>query len=181
MSLAQRGPTGQKWCPEVRDIFLEELRRTGHIYHACRVAGVSYRTMKRYRAGGELADPEFEESYEQAMGDYIGMLKSEAQKRAVEGWVERPVVDKDGNVVGEVRKFSDALLITLLKRSDDGYKERVSVDAKTEHSGAIHHNHDVDLEKAYQAMNPEEREALKTTLRALARPAPGEESPEPVH
>ncbi len=171
MSTANRGRHGHKFVGEVRVTFLRELTATGHIYHACRVAGISYQTMKLHRAGGSREDPEFEAQYQQAMGDYVGMLKAEAQKRAVEGWDERPVIDKEGNVVGQVHKYSDTLLLALLKRSDDGYKERVQVDAKTEHQGTVTHTHThgVELEKMYKEMEPGEQEAWRTALRALAR------------
>lgn len=184
MAKMKRKP-GDKFTGACRQTFLDELRRTGHIYHACKVAGISYQTMKHHREGGPKADrdPEFEGDYLQAMGDYVGLLKAEAQRRAVEGWEERPVLDKEGNVVGHVQKYSDTLLLALLKRSDDGYKERVQVDAETKHTGVVTHQHahGVELEQMYKDMQPEEREAWKVVLRALARSAAaspeGEETP----
>ena len=174
---------GDKFTGKCRATFLEELARTGHIYHACKVAGISYQTMKHHREGGPKADrdPDFEGDYLQAMGDYVGTLKKEAQRRAVDGWDERPVIDKEGNVVGHVKKFSDTLLLALLKRSDDGYKERVQVDAKTEHTGTVQHAHahGAELEEMYKHMTIEEREAWKTALRALERVTPVEPEPEP--
>lgn len=171
MSTADREAHGHKFVGDVRTTFLRELASTGHIYHACRVAGVSYQTMKLHRRGGKREDLEFEADYQQAMGDYVGVLKAEAQKRAVVGWDERPVIDKEGNVRGHVHKYSDTLLLALLKRSDDGYKERVQVDAKTEHGGEVTHTHShgVDLEKVYKDMTTEEQDSWKVALRALAR------------
>ena len=160
-----------KFSGECRQEFLRELTSTGHIYHACRVAGISYQTMHRHRKGGKYEDLQFEEDYLQAMGNYVGMLKAEAQRRAIEGWDERPVIDKDGNIVGQVRKFSDTLLLALLRRSDEGYKDRVQVDAKTTHEGeVVHtHTHGAELEQLYKNLEPEEQEAWKEVLRAIAR------------
>lgn len=156
-----------------KDRFLEELERTGHVYHSCKVAGMSYQLMKHHREGGPKADrdPEFEEQYQNAMASFLETLRKEAIRRAVDGWKERPVVDKEGNVVGEVRKYSDRLLELLLKRHDEGFKERVAVDAKTEHTGTVTHahSHGVDFEALYKSLTPEEREAWKVVLRAAAR------------
>lgn len=181
---------GDKFTGKCRQTFLEELARTGHIYHACKIAGISYQTMKHHRKGGPKADrdPTFEADYQQAMGDYVGMLKAEAQRRAVDGWEERPVIDKEGHIVGHVQKYSDNLLLALLKRSDDGYKERVQVDAKTKHEGTVTHahSHGIELEKMYKHMTREERAAWKTALEALARvqaktPKDGDQKEETVH
>ena len=180
--MAKRKP-GDKFTGKCRETFLVELAATGHIYHACKSAGISYQTMKHHRVDGPRHDPTFEADYQQAMGDYVGTLKAEAQRRAIDGWDERPVLDKDGNVRGQVKKYSDTLLLALLKRSDDGYKERVQVDAKTEHTGTVMHTHEhgVELEKMYKAMSHEEQDSWKVVLRALARTSAEETSDgEPV-
>lgn len=180
--MAKRKP-GDKFTGKCRQDFLTELEATGHIYHSCHVAGISYQTMKHHRVGGPKADrdPSFEANYQQAMGNYVAMLKAEAQRRAIDGWEERPVIDKEGNVVGHVHKYSDALLLALLKRSDDGYKERVQVDATTEHKGEVTHTHThgLELEEMYKKLEPADQEAWKTALRALARVSapPAEEVP----
>jgi hypothetical protein len=182
--MAKRKP-GDKFTGKCRQDFLDELERTGHIYHACKVAGISYQTMKHHRVGGPKADrdPAFESDYQQAFGNYVAMLKAEAQRRAVDGWEERPILDKDGNVKGHVQKYSDALLLALLKRSDEGYKERVQVDATTEHKGEVTHTHThtAELEEMYKHMEPQEREAWKVALAALARVSakPDEEATPP--
>lgn len=178
-----RGEHGQKFVGEVRESFLAELRRTGHIYHSCKAAGISYKTMRTYMPGQPRHDPEFVEQYDQALQDYIASLKQEAHRRAVYGWKERPVIDKDGNVVGEVRKYSDTLLLALLKRHDHEFRERVDVNAKTEHSGKVEHahSHGIDLEQAYKDMSPEQRAAWRTALEALSTmlPAPAEDGDAP--
>ena len=59
-------------------------------------------------------DPEWKEQVEQAKADYLTTLEREATRRAVQGW-DVPVTVAGGREV--VRKFSDPLLVHLLKRN----------------------------------------------------------------
>ncbi|HRW52646.1 MAG TPA: hypothetical protein P5081_07145, partial [Phycisphaerae bacterium] len=76
---------------------------------ACREAGISATTLKNWRR----ADPEFAEALEVSRAEAAELLEMEAHRRAVKG-VKEPVYHQ-GKVVGHVRKYSDALLTTLLK------------------------------------------------------------------
>ena len=67
--------------------------------------------------------------FEEASEDAADSLEAEARRRAVEG-VEEPVGWYKGQAGGVVRKYSDTLLIFLLKgRRPELYRERF------EHSG----------------------------------------------
>ncbi|MDD4986231.1 MAG: hypothetical protein PHQ43_10680 [Dehalococcoidales bacterium] len=75
-------------------------------------------------------DPEFAAKVEEikpvAKAAYVGVLEQEAFRRAVEG-VEEPVYLK-GFLVGTVRKYSDTLLIFLLKgAAPEKYREKTEI------------------------------------------------------
>lgn len=89
--------------------FITALGLTGNIREAARVAKIRrenhYDWMK--------ADPEYVEAAKSAFKEAGDILEAEARRRAVEG-VAEPVFYQ-GQAIGAVRKYSDVLLIFLLK------------------------------------------------------------------
>lgn len=80
-------------------------------------------------------DPVYVAEFRHAEESVADMLEREAIRRAAEG-VEEPVWHQ-GQMVGSVRKFSDTLLIFLLKgHRPEKFKERVQV--KSEATVTVH-------------------------------------------
>lgn len=127
-------PTGpDKWGPEMQDAFCDELAKHGVIIGACDAVGISYCWMNQTRK----KDSDFDDKVKESLKRYHLALRKAAHQRAVDGIVERPIVDGEGNIIGEVRKFSDSLLLALLKRTDEGFKERVSLDGKVKTDSTV--------------------------------------------
>jgi hypothetical protein len=106
--------------------FLDLLAEYGNVRRACAVAGICRPTLYRKRE----RDPKFGEAWERAAALGVEALEDETRRRAFEGW-EEPVYYK-GEVSGTVRKYSDTLMIVLLKaHKPEKYKENV----KNEHVG----------------------------------------------
>lgn len=121
-------PTGPTPENARATLFLDAFAETHLVTEAARRAGIHRDTAYAWRK----SNPEFARSWADIEEASTEALEREALRRAVEGWVERPVFDKDGEQVGEVRKFSDTLLIFMLKaRRPDTYRERY----QHEHSG----------------------------------------------
>jgi len=126
--------------------FLTTLAATANVSEACRAAGISrptsYRLLER--------DKEFAADWRDAMASSVDALESEARRRAVEG-VEEPLFQK-GAKVGTIRRYSDALLMFLLRAAKpDRYGDSLALRqaAKTpEHE-------DVDLDQILAAMGYE--------------------------
>ncbi len=89
--------------------FLDTLARTGNLAVAYDVSGVSHHRLNVLRKD----DPEFAELWDRAIEAGIDTLESEAIHRALEGIEE--VVYYHGEQIGTVRRYSDGLLIFLLK------------------------------------------------------------------
>ncbi len=71
-------------------------------------------------------DEEFSQEYRQAEIEATETMEAEAHRRGVLG-VEEPVFHQ-GEVVGAVKKYSDTLLIFMLKaRAPEKYRERVQM------------------------------------------------------
>lgn len=113
-----------------RPAFLKAFAETGLVIEAAKKAKVSRSNVYDERQRNEtfaLAWAEIEEWTTEEM-------EQEAQRRAVRG-VEEPIFYK-GEIQGSVRKFSDTLLIFLLKaRKPEVYRENV----KVEHGGKVKH------------------------------------------
>lgn len=126
--------------------FLAALTETGNVTVSARAAGVDRSTVTKARQ----RSPKFAALWKQAMADAADILEAEARKRALEGWDE-PVYYK-GEVVGYVRKFSDTLMVQMLKaKKPDEYREnqRIEhVDVDTVPQIEIFFEHDPDLELA---------------------------------
>ena len=117
-------------------LFLGHLTATGNVSASARVAGYQRRTLYGWRE----QDAEFKAAWEDAAEQGVDGLEEEARRRAHDG-VEEPVFYR-GEKVGAVRKYSDLLLIFLLKgHRPEKYRERSEQVVK----GKVEHAHTVDL------------------------------------
>lgn len=113
---------GKDWASS----FLAALAATGNVSGSARSAGVGRRTAYDRRA----VDESFAAAWGEAMETACDTLEAEARRRAHDG-VRKPVY-QGGKKVGEIREYSDTLLIFLLKgRRREVFGDRV----KQEHSG----------------------------------------------
>lgn len=102
---------------------LAAFEECGNVSKACKKAKVPRRTFYAWLQ----EDEKFKEKFEAASIIAVGVLEDEAKRRALEGVLE-PVYYK-GEKVGSVRKYSDTLLIVLLKgHAPEKYRERVSTE-----------------------------------------------------
>jgi hypothetical protein len=95
-----------------RPAFLEALAAGATVADAVKLAGVGYRTVYTWRE----KDPAFAADWEAAYQQGGAALAAEAHRRAVDG-VDEPIVYQ-GKVVGHAKRYSDTLLIMLLKARD---------------------------------------------------------------
>ena len=112
---------------QLKKAFLKIYPEAFTISEACRRIGIERSTVWRWKD-----DKEFQEEFEKAKTGAVELLEQEARRRGFEGWLESSfhVVDKE-LVESPVRRFSDTLLIFLLKgAAPDKYRDRQSVDVK---------------------------------------------------
>lgn len=103
--------------------FLISFRVTGNISESCNAVGVGSRTTIY---NWQEHDEAFASAFREAEIQSTELLEAEARRRAATG-VEEPVFHQ-GAVVGTVTKYSDTLLIFLLKaRAPEKYRERVQM------------------------------------------------------
>lgn len=103
--------------------FLFRLSRIGIRSRAAHLTGVTMATIWQWRRD----DPAFEKAYIRAMEVASDLLEDEALRRAAEGVVE-PVF-QSGRLVGQVRRFSDQLLMFTLKGAKpEKYADRQKVE-----------------------------------------------------
>lgn len=134
--------------------FLAELAKRGNVRDACKAARIARATPYRWRE----ADPDFAAAWRDALDQAADVLEREAFRRAVTG-VQEPVFGSLGpgqgtGEVGAVRKYSDTLLIFLLKGArPEKYRERVD----NRIDGTVNHLHTFTqaLETAYTDDDPE--------------------------
>lgn len=95
-----------------REPFLEALAVGYSVTHAAQIVGVSKARFYELRA----QDDDFAAEWERAYESGTDVLVDEVRRRALEGW-EEPVY-QGGKLVGPVRKYSDNLLMFLVKQRD---------------------------------------------------------------
>lgn len=99
--------------------FLAAFAECGMLSTAAKEAKVNRRAHYEW-----LEDPVYAEQFDQLGMRVLGFLEEEAYRRAVIG-VDEPVYQQ-GRKVGEVKKYSDTLMVVLLKaRAPEKYKDRV--------------------------------------------------------
>lgn len=111
-------PHFHEWSP----YFLLHLAWGGNVSAAARYARISRQTAYNHRE----SNSHFRAAWEEALEVATDRLEEEARRRAVEG-VDEPVFYQ-GKEVARVRKYSDTLLIFLLKaHRPEKYRERYDV------------------------------------------------------
>ena len=110
------------WKP----LFLDTLRGTGNVRLAASNADVARQVAYRARDSSATFRADWDEALEEARE----LLEAEARRRAAIG-VDEPVFYK-GQVVGHIRKYSDNLLMFLLKAH---WPEKFRDNYAVEHSG----------------------------------------------
>ena len=104
-----RGQAQVEFTEEVRDKYLRVYAKWGAKMYAAEKAGVSYQTIINHRK----SDLTFAEAEKDAYDKFREKLERTAVHRAAYG-VDEPIYYK-GELVGYVRRYSDTLLISLLK------------------------------------------------------------------
>lgn len=101
---------------------LTALAQSGNVSVACRAAGISRASFYEWQE----SDPEFKKAAAAAKDEATELLEAEALRRARSG-IEEPVFYQ-GKKCGAVRRYSDTLLIFLLKAArPEKYRERSAV------------------------------------------------------
>lgn len=99
--------------------FLQHLADTGNVSAACRLAKLERGTAYQWRSH----DANFRRRWQEALDAAVDALESEARRRAIEG-VDQPHFHQ-GQVTGTVKRYSDALLMFLLRtHRPDRFAER---------------------------------------------------------
>lgn len=114
------GCSGEDWVPR----FLSAMMRGATVLDATREVGVDISTPYRRR----MRDEVFKQAWKEAAEIGTDMLEQEAQRRAFHGVMEQ--VFYRGVPCGEIRKYSDQLLMFLLKKRDPSYRDSVDSDKK---------------------------------------------------
>lgn len=119
---------------EKRSQFLALLAEYGNVTRAAEESGLG----RVYLYQARKHDPDFAAEWDDASKVGAARLEDEARKRAAEGWDEP--VWYQGVQCGTVRKYSDTLLICLLKaHHPDKYADRQKTDATISADVSVSH------------------------------------------
>ena len=103
--------------------FCDELAKHGNRSRAARDVGVSSATIKRYENENKV----FSDAIQMAIESFAGDVEAELIRRAMEGVTDYKL-DNKGNIVLEIKKYSDRLLELLTKRHHAEYGDRSTLD-----------------------------------------------------
>ena len=101
---------------------VRELMKHGNVSRALSAAKAGRGWVYRRRQ----EDTDYHDAFEEARTCGIEVLKDEAHRRAYDG-VEEPVFYQ-GEEVARIRKYSDTLLMFLIKQADPSYREHFQID-----------------------------------------------------
>lgn len=94
-----------------KKIFLQNLLQYGKVQLACEAAGVSRRTVAAHRKKDDFFDMAFDDIIEWRSEQIVARI----EHQAMEGSVDKSF-DKEGNLVGERKKYETALRVKILER-----------------------------------------------------------------
>jgi hypothetical protein len=112
------------------ETFLTALRKSGNVSAACRSARIGRQRVYERRE----SDPEFAAAWDVALDEAVDSLESEGWRRARDGTL-KPIF-YEGQKCGEIREYSDTLLIFLLKGHRPA-RFRETVRQEQQHSGEV--------------------------------------------
>ena len=114
-------PTESEW----QQVFLRTLAGTANVSLSCKKAKISRVMAYKERR----LNPNFATAWQDAIEDAVDALEQEARRRAM-GWREA-IFDEEGNVVRYILKYSDGLMIALLKaHRPEKYRENFTHEIK---------------------------------------------------
>ena len=126
----------QKITRPKKRAFLAAYAEVGNVSQAAKIAGIDRQTHYDWKRN----DPDYAEAFQHAEEMAADRLEQEARRRAVEG-VPEPVFYQ-GRQVGTVRKYSDSLLMFLLKGAKpEKYMERVDQRVSGRDGGPVEVKH----------------------------------------
>ena len=100
-----------------RGKFIASLAEHGVVQQACEESGVGRSSAYKHRQ----EDSDFAEAWDEAVEASTDLMIAEARRRAVQG-VDEPVF-YGGSRVGTIRKYSDSLLMFLIKARRPEYRD----------------------------------------------------------
>lgn len=143
--------------------FLKAYASAGNLAVAAQAADVDRSAVYRWQK-----EPKFADQFEQAREEAADRLEAEALRRARSG-VDEPVFYR-GVQVGSVRKYSDTLLIFLLKAArPEKFRDRASVEHSGPGGGPITTQYDGNENLNIILADPELREHARVLGLALAK------------
>lgn len=120
--------------------FLQALETHVYVTRSCKTAGIARSTAYQWRS----EDPAFAEAWKDVDKANVERLEAEAERRGREG-VLKPVFYQ-GEEVGQVREYSDALLMFMLKAKDpERYRDRSTVTHAGDPAAPVQVEHSVNL------------------------------------
>lgn len=111
-----------KWTSQKKGRFLSELRKNPNVTLAAKTIGMSRCMMYVYRD----EDEGFKKEWDEAIEEGLDLMEEEVRRRAYDGVNE--LVFYQGKKCGSVQKYSDTLLMFLLKRYRPEFRDSVKID-----------------------------------------------------
>ena len=121
-----------KQTPEKMTAFCAALAETCQVAKACTAVGISRQTAYNWRE----RDEDFARAWKRSLQIGLTVLEDEAIRRGAEGYLE-PVFYQ-GKENGTVRKYSDSLLVFMLKAyAPEKYREKSGVELTGVNGGPV--------------------------------------------
>lgn len=147
-----------KFTQEKKEELCVAILETGNVSKACQMCEVSRTAAYAHKE----EDEDFSDAWDEAIVESIELMEAEARRRAVEGVLE-PVYYQ-GEKVGLIRKYSDTLLMFLLKgKKPKEFRDNHSVllGGDSENPLGINYKHDPakaaeEIIAAHSKVNKEE-------------------------
>ena len=125
----KRGGNRTKWTPKKKEEFLDHLRTSCNVTLSARAVGLS--RSGAYEFKDKSRNRKFSKEWDEAIAEAIDVLEGECRRRAYSG-VAEPIHYK-GQRVDTVQKYSDVLLIFLLKAHRPAkYREKYEISGPDE-------------------------------------------------
>ena len=126
MAATQKKDAIAEWETRIKLVkFIKDLKNHGRVDLACKAASAARGWVYAWRD----KDIDFNDAWVHSKAIGKEILKDEAHRRAYEGVAEPRF--HQGEICGHVQKYSDTLLMFLIKQSDPSYREHFQIEHGT--------------------------------------------------
>lgn len=154
-----------KFDDERKEIYLKKLSETGKKLLSAEAADIALCTVNEHYKN----DPDFAVQYDEALMLYSQSIVQQIETEARDGHVEKRYDKETGNLISERKIYETPLRAMILKRNDEGYKDKTDINLTGGGGGVLVVPAEVPMEEFLRLAEEQRQKMLKDQAELAAQ------------